>query len=241
MHFPENLVLLHAHDEALRAEALRRIGELPNVALHFNIVEAVMDILDVYRQQQSGDEDQQTLQSLGCRVFNAFASATTLMLAGYYQPSAMLLRDVLETAFLINYFGSEPAAIARWRASPKGKAAEEFKPVKIREYLDKRDGFVEQKRKATYQMFSELAGHPTALSLAMLRPVGMDIRNGPFLDMTTLEAVASEMGKLAVQIGEAYAHLLAAAGHTSETQSIFWELRRKWLVTMGFIVAQSED
>lgn len=238
MTFPENLNLLHSHEETLRDEATRRLGILPNVELHFALTESVMDLLDLYRQYPADNEDLKTMQALGCRVFNAFASATSLMLAGYYQPSAMLLRDILETVFLVSYFGSEPSAIARWRSIPAGRTVHEFKPVIIREYLDKRDGFTGQKRAEAYKMLSQLAGHPTALSFAMLRPTGMDIQNGPFLDMTILEAVASEMGKLAVQIGGAYSQLLSGSHEWERCEPAkahFSALSRRWLVAAGFI------
>jgi hypothetical protein len=68
--------------------------------------------------------------------------------------------------------------------------------------LDHRDGFTEKKRQKMYDLFSELAAHPTMQSVAMLRPKGMDALNGPFVDPTALEAVASEMGRLAIQAGE---------------------------------------
>ncbi len=235
MKFPSNLGLLHEHEQTLHTEAVRRVGVLPNLVLHFELAEAAMDLLDLYRQQPSEDEDVRALQALGCRVFNAFASATTLMLTGYYQPSAMILRDILETVFLISYFGSEPSAIARWRQVPAGKGTEEFKPVTVRKYLDKRDGFTEKKREADYRRFSQLAGHPTAASLVMLRPTGMDIHNGPFLDVSALEAVASEMGKLAVQAGGAFSGLLPDdIGQTQPSKVHFTRLQRKWLEAMGF-------
>lgn len=236
MTFPENLQLLHTHEETLRLEAVRRIGSLPNMTLHFALTESAMDLFDLYRQHPSDDEDVKTMQAIGCRVFNAFASATSLMLAGYYQSSAMLLRDILESVFLVSYFSSEPSAIARWRTVPEGKVVEEFKPVTIRMYLDRRDGFKEQKRAAAYKLLSQLAGHPTALSFAMLRPKGMDIRNGPFLDITALEAVASEMGKLAVQIGGAYGQLLPSSYDRAEpAKGHFRDLRQQWLLATGFI------
>jgi len=53
-----------------------------------------------------------------------------------------------------------------------------------------------------YDMFSEIAGHATMTSIAMLRPKGMDVQLGPFFDATALEAVISEMGRLAIQVGE---------------------------------------
>jgi hypothetical protein len=61
-----------------------------------------------------------------------------------------------------------------------------------------------KKRAAMHDLFSELAGHPSVLSIAMLRPNGMDVHCGPFLDPTALEAVLSEMGRLAFQAGEIF-------------------------------------
>ena len=49
-------------------------------------------------------KDSVTIQLLGIRLFNASASALALMLMGYYQNSVTMLRDLLETGFLIDYF-----------------------------------------------------------------------------------------------------------------------------------------
>ena len=78
-----------------------------------------------------------------------------------------------------------------------------FSPVRVREALDARDGFDGKKRAALYQLFSELAGHPTMRSVDMMRPEkGGDAVIGPFMEATSLEAVLSEMGRRAVQVGE---------------------------------------
>jgi hypothetical protein len=52
-------------------------------------------------------------------------------------------------------------------------------------------------------MFSELAGHPNMKSVYMMRPQkDGDAVIGPFMEFTSLHAVISEMGRLAVQAGE---------------------------------------
>ena len=52
-------------------------------------------------------------------------------------------------------------------------------------------------------MFSELAAHPTMKSAFMMRPQrDGDAVIGPFVETTTLEAVVSEMGRLAIQVDE---------------------------------------
>jgi hypothetical protein len=53
------------------------------------------------------------------------------------------------------------------------------------------------------RVFSELAGHPTMKSARMMRPQkDGDAVISPFMEATALEAVISEMGRLAVQVGE---------------------------------------
>lgn len=200
--FPQNLILLHQGEEILRTKSIEAIEKDARLLLHINTVERAMDLLDVFRQYKTDDEDLKVIQVLGMRQFNGFASATKLLLSGYIQTSAQILRDVLETVFLVDYFRTERTAIERWRKADKATRLKDFKPVKVREALDKRDGFTSNKRTELYQLFSELAGHASMQGVAMLRPKGMDAHIGPFFDVTALEAGLSEMGRLAVQAGE---------------------------------------
>lgn len=200
--FPRNLVLLHQGEEALRLKGIALIEADRQLHLHSDIVERTMDLLDVFRQFSSDDEDFKVIQMLSLRLFNAFAASMKLMLAGYSQNGALVMRDILETVFLLDFFQTNRPSISIWRKAGKQARLKDFRPIKIREALDTRDGFTSKKRAAIYDLFSELAGHPSMQSVAMLRPQGMDARNGPFLDPTALRAVLSEMGKLAVQVGE---------------------------------------
>jgi hypothetical protein len=137
------------------------------------------------------------------RTFNAFGASVKLALSGYSQNSALIMRNILETAFLIDHFAGDRSLIERWRCSDEKARMRDFSPVKIREALDARDGFTSKKRYETYKMFSELAGHPTMQSAFMMRPQrDGNAVVGPFMEATTLEAVISEMGRLAVQAGE---------------------------------------
>ena len=73
----------------------------------------------------------------------------------------------------------------------------------MRKALDERDGFRGRKREEIYRMFSELAAHPTMKSAFLMRPQkDGDAVIGPFIGADSLEAVLSEMGRLAVQVGE---------------------------------------
>lgn len=200
---PLNLYGLHSGEEILRNKALLLISKNELLRLHLEAVESAMDLADVFRQLNVDDENLKVIQILGMRTFNAFGASLKLALSGYSQNSALILRDVLETAFLLDYFGNNRGKIERWRFADKKMLQKEFAPVKIREALDARDGFTEKKRAALYEMFSELAGHATMKSAYMMQPQrGGNAVIGPFIEETSLEAIISEMGRLAIQVGE---------------------------------------
>jgi hypothetical protein len=151
---PENILRLCAGEEVLRAKALALIEADARLAFHLDITEHAMDLFDILRQFPTEDEDLKVIQVLGIRTFNAFASAIKLMLSGYSQKSALILRDILECAFLVDLFRTDRSAISRWRTADKQARLKEFKPVKVREALDARDGFTTNKRAVMYGLFS---------------------------------------------------------------------------------------
>ena len=73
-------------------------------------------------------------------TFNAFGASLKLALSGYSQNSALILRDVLETVFLTDYFAGDRTLIERWRFADKKARIKDFGPVRVREALDARDG-----------------------------------------------------------------------------------------------------
>ena len=199
---PERLTQLHLGEEELRRRACALVQKSPLLRTHLGVIESAMDIMDVLRMAGKNDDDDEVVQALGIRVFNDLASSLKLSLSGYSQTAAMILRDVLETVFLIDYFRGERSAISKWRLANPSTRWKLFSPVKVRGHLDKRDGFTGQKRDAAYRLLSTLAAHPTMEGMAMLKPAGMKVHMGPFIDELTLEAVLAETAKLAVQAGE---------------------------------------
>lgn len=230
---PPNLASLHAGEEVLRGKAVGIIAADERLRLHLAVTEAAMDVADVLRQFDTSDADLKVIQLLGMRVFNAFGASVKLALSGYSQNSALVLRDVMETVFLIDHFAGDRSLIARWRFADKKTRRDAFSPVKIREALDRRDGFTEKKRFQMYEMFSELAGHPNMKSAFMLRPQrDGDAVIGPFIEATTLEAVVSEMGRLAIQVGEQL-NLFFPADYQRGLPSrlAFAKLKQRWIAT----------
>lgn len=226
---PENLAVLHSGEEFLRTKAIEALAD-DRLRLHAEMIEQAMNMADRLRQFQTEDEDLKLIQVLGMRTFNAFGAAVKLCLSGYYQNAALILRDVLETTFLIDLFRGDRTLIAQWRLADKASRLRDFKPVRVRTLLDDRDGFTERRRAAMYDMFSELAGHPTMQSVAMLRPKGMDAQIGPFFDITALEAVISEMARLAVQVGEQLdAFMPDPTGKALSLRHGFATAKRRWI------------
>jgi hypothetical protein len=230
---PANLTSLHFQEEQLRGKALEVVTRDAKLQLHLIVTEAAMDLADVLRQYPTSDEDLKVIQILGMRTFNAFGASIKLALSGYGQNSALVMRDILETTFLLDYFRSDRALIGRWRTTDKRTRREEFSPVKIRMALDARDGFTGKKRAEIYGMFSELAGHPSMKSAFMMRPErDGDAVLGPFMEDTTLEAVLSEMGRLAIQVGEQLHDFFPADCRDAlPSRTAFAVLKRRWMAT----------
>ncbi|MFN4158888.1 MAG: hypothetical protein ACK4GO_10875 [Gemmobacter sp.] len=198
MPIPKNLVTLHFQEEQLRSKATTLCAHNIDMQIHLEMIECTMNIVDIFREHPTKDENLKTIQFLGIRIFNALGSSLKLALSGYLQNSALVMRDVLETIFLIDLFRSEPTLIETWRTADRKTIKENFTPVKVRIKLDSRDGFANKRREEHYRLFSELAGHPNMKSTDMLRPKQEgDIVSGPFIEATSLHAVISELGQLA--------------------------------------------
>ncbi|MGF1628698.1 MAG: hypothetical protein ACFCUT_04455 [Kiloniellaceae bacterium] len=168
---------------------------------------------------------------LGIRTFNAFGASLKLALSGYVQNSALIQRDVLETVFLLSLFGGDRSLIEAWRTSDKKERMKRFSPIRVREALDERDGHTGKKRAEIYEMFSELAGHPNMKSIYMLRPQkDGDAVIGPFMEVTSLQAVIAETGQLSVQVGEALDQFFPAKQDaTVASRFAFAMTKKRWM------------
>lgn len=231
MAIPIGLSGLHEAEEQLRSKAYELIADDDRLQIHLVIVERTMDLAEVFRRFDTPSEDLKLIQILGIRMFNAFAASLRLALSGYSQTSALIMRDILETVFLLDFFNSDRSQIKRWRMSERKERMKLFSPLRVREALDARDGFTSRKRAEVYEMFCELAAHPTMKSAAMLRPEkNGDAVIGPFMEATTLEAVLSEMGRLSIQAGEVTAAFLPLEWDPGiPSRLAFVEAKQKWI------------
>lgn len=155
MTIADNLLMLQVEEDRIRSVSLNHIGQHDNLRLHADAIEAAMSVIEHFTVGwTTSDLDELTVQHLGIRLFNAAASALRLLLCGYYQNSTAQLRDLLETAFLLDYLRTAPGLVATWRDARGATDRDQFRPVKVRESLDTRDGFKERKRAEHYRLLS---------------------------------------------------------------------------------------
>lgn len=228
--FPDNLISLYKREEQLRIEAVSAIGGREHILLHLCAIERAMTLAKIAVECPTEDEDFKVLKLLSIRMFNAFGASLRLITAGYHQNSGMIMRDILETVFLLDFFNTDQTAIKRWRFADKRTQKEAFSPVAIRKALDQRDGTNSKKREEAYKMFSELAAHPNMHSQHMLRPEkGGDIVIGPFMEITSLDAGISELGRLGIQAGEVMDAFLPKDWDPEDVRMSFTRLKTKWI------------
>lgn len=231
---PERLIRLHQGEEDLRSTAVKLVETHPILQAHLIVVEQAMDLMDILRQVGTENEDEKVIQYLGMRIFNDLASALKLALSGYGQSATMILRDVLETVFLIDRFKDDWQSVAKWRMAKSKEQWKHFNPASVRKFLDQRDGFVLKKRDAAYKLLSTLASHPTIDGIEMMRPSGLDAHMGPFIELRTLEPIIAEMAKLGLQAGEAIADYLPTDDPmVQKSLSDFASAKMDWFKMIG--------
>jgi hypothetical protein len=200
----DNLVTLHAEEERLRAMSLRHIEANAELRDHLQIIREAMNIIwGLTHDHQHKSDDQLTIQFLGIRLFNAASSSVKLALSGYYQNAFQVLRDLLETYFLLDYLRSNPAQIPIWKAADKKQLIARFGPSAIRAALDKRDGYKGGKRKEHYDLLSSLATHASNRGFRLTTRSALG-EIGPFFDDSILLAWTQEMAKILVPVALVY-------------------------------------
>ncbi len=195
---PENLRALDDKELRIQEQSIVLVKGDADSSYDLDMLHACMDRMMVFTHDvPSTTEDEVTISRLGARLFNCSVSALKLLLRGYYQVSFAVQRDLLEMTFLLDYFSLSPSDISVWRTASPAKRKKRFAPFRIREALDKRDGFVTRKRGAYYGMLSEYAAHATHEGMKLLAPRGRVVV-GPFLDRGYLRKCLWELTRGAV-------------------------------------------
>ena len=196
--FPQNFDLLHQHEEALRCQTKEAIAASDTLRRHFAVIDASMRlVLHFARDYPYNGEDELTIHLLGIRLFNCAAGSVQSLMAGYYQNSVILQRDLLEVSFLLDYFRSNKASIVEWRGCTESERNKKFGAYKVRAALDDRDGFTERKREEHYKLLCTLGAHASYQGFQLLQPAaGGNAHCGPYLANRALEATVAELAQL---------------------------------------------
>src|ERR1700737_51177 len=103
----QNLDTLHIEEERLRAEHKKFAESKEDVRDHISIIHDAMNVVyALTHDHMHRSDDELTIQFLGIRIFNLSAASIKLAYAGYYQSAFSAVRDLLETAFLLDYLTS---------------------------------------------------------------------------------------------------------------------------------------
>lgn len=229
---PDNFRSLHAHEENLRLVSTAAIEQSDALSAHAEFIECAMNTLHHFTHGYvTDDQDKRIVQLLGVRMFNATGAILKLLLSGYYQNAATLMRDVLETTGLVDYFSLDPALIARWRTSDDQTRWKEFRPAAVRRELAKRDDEkMRAQRDETYKILSTYASHPSPQGFRMIRkaPAGLH-EVGPFFDDKALSALVAEIAKIMLPASTHFCIHFKLREHVDHMTAIgFMEIRDKW-------------
>jgi len=186
---PDNLQGLHGEEERIRTESSLCINANEALNDHVELLHSCLDMLHAAQVNAPRElsDDEQVIYGLGIRLFNSGSCFLKLLLSGYYQGAVSFLRDIVEAGFLLDYFDFRPESIAAWR---KGEI-DEFKPYKIRQALDTRDGFEEKGRAERYGFLSTYGTHATFKGFALVA-TEKGLTLGPFMSEKLLAGTLTD-------------------------------------------------
>jgi hypothetical protein len=227
----ENLIALYNLEEQLRATSLAVIQADADLSEHWYLVaEATTAIYAFSHDHVHVSEDELVLQLLGIRLFNAAGASIKLGLSGYYQKAFHQIRDVIETSFLVDYLKTHPEEIDEWRSADRKKRMSYFGPRRIRDVLDKRDGYTSGERKRIYDTISEYATHASYPGVTLTTTGAANLPQvGPFFDEKKLR---SWLGETAIRLSPAALTLLPNPDGSDMrllfTLKHYMEVHQKW-------------
>lgn len=246
---PANFDNLYRAGMGVRRERVGSLSAMPDICHHLKLIESMMDAVDVFRQEGSGEGDVLIVQLLGLRAFNSCAVALNLSLEGYYQAGGSVARDLMETAFLLELFATDPLLIAEWKALDASAQYKRFSPAKVRDLLENKQGYATPQRAIRYKILSQMAGHPSAQSDQMLRAAANALAVvGPFKSDRLFRAIVEELAYISVVAGASVCQFMPDTGLCNATRASFAETVDLWaklytspLVASGTVASGSQD
>lgn len=185
----------HVDETRIEAAHDQIISASPELSDHLALINDALDFMHrMVIAEAHKDAGELVLLRLSVRCFNSAAASLRLVRCGYWQPAFSVMRDLLETLFLLDYLDHDRKELLRWYSLPDKERRKAFKPVSVREKLDARDGFTERKRQQAYDLLSQYAAHPTPEGFTVISPNAM-MQVGPFPSEKNLKAALQELAK----------------------------------------------
>lgn len=171
---------------------IRSDAELTDHAAMLDAV--IVFISDLIEASIEENESELVVQRLWIRYLNSIIGGYSLIRSGIYQQGMMLIRDIVETTFLLDLFRREPSKILEWTNSTVKDRMKNFSPLRIREQLDCMDSFEGRKREKQYKFLSNFGTHPTPEGFQVFSP-NMQSKIGPFADHERFKACMQDLVK----------------------------------------------
>ncbi|MDH7789148.1 hypothetical protein [Ochrobactrum sp. AN78] len=187
--FIDSSEILSQNDKILRASE----WGMENV----EFANKAIDVLRSASYLPLDDADDITLLRLAIRLINSAGAAGISSMNGYYQPAASNIRDIIEVAFLLDLFSRDLSQIEKWRTADKKTLFSEFRPLSIRQKLDKFDnpeGGELSFRNDAYKLYSEHGTHMKANAVILMSP-NMNTIVGPFPDAERLLGLSFDIAR----------------------------------------------
>lgn len=223
---PENLQGLHGEEERIRTESSLFINANEALREHLELLHSCLDMLHATHTAAPRvlSDDEQVIFGLGIRLFDAGSCFLKLLLSGYYQGAVAFLRDIVEVGFLLDYFDHRPESMEAWR---RGEV-NEFKPYKIRNVLDERDGFEEKGRAERYKFLSTYGTHASFKGFELVvNDAGLAL--GPFMGEKLLVGALYDGALLfSHPVLTCLIHHKGMSLHQMQTRIGFLELVNRW-------------
>ena len=229
-----NVEGIHDEGERIRGLSIEHIKGDERLLSNLNMLFHSMDIIhQVAIKHPDMSQDELTLQLLGIRLFNAATVSFNSLVSGYYQKALDGVRDILETSFLLDYFSIDRSQIKTWRECINEERVSLFRPKKIRETLDGRDGLKERKREQLYSTLSELATHPSYKGFNLLKAEQTGLFTvGPFVNLNLLGIVLYEMTRLQCHAAAHFIGLIETTSDEINVQKLLFRAEgKKWGAT----------
>jgi hypothetical protein len=99
------------------------------------------------------------IQLIATRLAFSAASAFTLALNGYYHNSMMIIRDIMEIGFLLDYFTYKPELILDWATCDDKKRKKEYQASELYKKLTGLENTHNNARKFIYSEYSRIFTH----------------------------------------------------------------------------------